>query len=601
MLDVTLKVTLTINGPVLTKSTSAGSFGIDAAFAKNENGDFILPRGLIKGKLWQSFTEQDDLGIQANAGWQQLLGLPATNYLPNRGQLDFTPFVFNGSPPSTDPRYRIRMDEARGSADDGAYQVIETIAASGEQVDFSGTIRFYATDESSAQQINSILYRGLSFITNIGADKSTGFGELVKVHIESTHREMLSSPIVNRGDSSNYALHLKLRPLSPFCIARHNSKDNIFESDDIISGGVLKGCLATTWQAFWGGSGPISSETRPQIADQPEYPELCRNFEKVRFTHAFPAADGNTRPSVIPYSLVADDRGELSDVSSLVKAELGHDGKASAFQVDWKYEFWSKVRKQFGWINTKRILEVRNKHDRSRRKAEDENLFSYEMIDPEGHFWLGSVDFSRVPDSERSATVDQFKHLITCLTELRFLGKTKTRIAVETGNGLFDDRFNSHLSGESFVVSLQTPALLCDPFALSPPSGETELRLAYESVWSDISGGTLKLVNFFAGQHLAGGNYLNKRFSNSRPYNPFLLTDAGSVFVLEGTGLTHSGKSASQFIEDWHSHGLPLPPWAVDRYGPSWDVNPFIPENGYGEIDVNLDVLSKLAQGGSNV
>ena len=42
----------------------------------------------------------------------------------------------------------------------------------------------------------------------------------------------------------------------------------------------------------------------------------------------------------------------------------------------------------------------------------------------------------------------------------------------------------------------------------------------------------------------------------------------------------------------WMSGGLPLPKWALAEYGQYnralWENCPFVPENGYGEIAVNL-------------
>ncbi len=70
------------------------------------------------------------------------------------------------------------------------------------------------------------------------------------------------------------------------------------------------------------------------------------------------------------------------------------------------------------------------------------------------------------------------------------------------------------------------------------------------------------------------------------PYNPFLLTDAGSVFVLEA----EAGQQplAQTKIDDWLQFGLPLPDWAVKRYGDHGSTCPFRRVDGFGEIAVNL-------------
>ena len=46
-----------------------------------------------------------------------------------------------------------------------------------------------------------------------------------------------------------------ITPRSPFCIARRQVSPNLFESDDVIPGGVIKGCVASTWDALLAGPG----------------------------------------------------------------------------------------------------------------------------------------------------------------------------------------------------------------------------------------------------------------------------------------------------------------------------------------------------------
>jgi len=596
MLDVTLNITLTLRGPILTKSTSAGSFGIDAAFAKDEGGRFAIPRGMIKGKLSQSFEELTEMGIFPDRYWEALLGVSSENARPKRGTLDISSFVLMGDRAVDDPRYRIRIDEDRGASDDGAYQVIESIARSGEEVNFAGTIRFYARDEGESDRITALVKQGFSFITSIGADKSTGFGELVGLDVVQEKAELTSARDVNDPGMASDRLQVRLKPRSLFCIARPGKSDNSFESDTVISGGIIKGCIASTWLAFWGLSDDVvRAGIEPSEPSSQTYPELCRNFEKLRFTSAFPSKEKTTRPIVIPYSVVADGNDELKDVADWERADL-INGRSPAFQIDWKSVPWTKASEKFGWERPKTVLEVRNQHDRSHRKAKDENLFSYEMVNPHEHYWLGEVDFSRVPASERSATIGQLRHLLDSVKELRFLGKTKSRAAVEIGENLFNDKIPSEPGDvNKYIVTLQSPALLCDPIEIADGAGQEELRKAYEKVWLEMSGGTLRMVNYFAGQHLVGGKYLWNLFiqKRSRYYNPILLTNAGSVFVLEDTGKT-SDRGAADFVQKWSKYGLELPNWAVERLGSSWETNPFIHENGFGEVRVNLVSHSEM-------
>ncbi len=91
----------------------------------------------------------------------------------------------------------------------------------------------------------------------------------------------------------------------------------------------------------------------------------------------------------------------------------------------------------------------------------------------------------------------------------------------------------------------------------------------------------------------SGGYYLHKRFQPNKQYEPYLLTEGGSIFVLT----INKGKEseASNKLEEWYKYGLPLPEWAITRYsrddkqnGDHWTNCPYIRENGYGEIAVNM-------------
>ena len=188
-----------------------------------------------------------------------------------------------------------------------------------------------------------------------------------------------------------------------------------------------------------------------------------------------------------------------------------------------------------------------------------------------------------------------------------------------------------------WIVTLQTPALLCNPneliaqeeqsknkpksklaFWLSKPSPEKsnivnqadKLKQAYNKVWRQLSNDKLELERFFATQSLAGGYYLWKRFQASHKsqdedklYQPYLLTDAGSVFVLKATG---DITDAQEVIDGWFKRGLSLPDWTIEskldkKEYEYWKYCPYIRHNGYGEIAVNSLVYKKLKDGDEEV
>jgi hypothetical protein len=89
---------------------------------------------------------------------------------------------------------------------------------------------------------------------------------------------------------------------------------------------------------------------------------------------------------------------------------------------------------------------------------------------------------------------------------------------------------------------------------------------------------------------------MRHRFQSGQAYRPYLLTDAGSVFLFR---ILDGGK-ARDCITLWLHNGIEISP-AVKKFyrltdvQPSrlWEHCPYLPENGFGEIAVDLH---KLAQ-----
>jgi hypothetical protein len=215
-------------------------------------------------------------------------------------------------------------------------------------------------------------------------------------------------------------------------------------------------------------------------------------------------------------------------------------------------------------------------------------LFAYELIEPSGFVWQSRVDFSRLPQRDRAAAKAQLRSLLNI--GIYGLGKTKASASVQTKLGVSSACNSKELSDGLVAITLQSATLLCDPKRLTKASGSDELHAAYGDVWHDLSLGSLELQRYFAKLSLAGGFYLHRRFRKGEPYAPWLLTEPGSVFLFRK--LT---PQAEQLISNWQNEGLPLPSWAISRYtraslpGNHWSNCPYIPENGYGEIMVNLD------------
>ncbi|MEK6320453.1 MAG: RAMP superfamily CRISPR-associated protein [Acidobacteriota bacterium] len=606
MPDVTLTVTLTLNGPILTQSTAAGAYGIDSPVARNADKKCYLAGTLVKGRLRQAWEELlPALGPGFDQKMNDWLGQKTGNaepdgkdkpIAPSRGRLHFEDFVDDVERRSG-TLYRISLDDQLGAVRKGAYQVIEAPYAAGQEISFSGKIRYFVATEPEATEIKRCVEVGLRWITSLGAERTVGFGRMVKVEVSEDPNPPQAPETAVTGA---LMLDFALTPETPFCIARRRVNNNLFESEEVIPGGVLKGSIASSWRARLGQQGDGAITPGMDTAR----PELCRHFEKLRITHAFPASAAQpVRPVVAPLSQVKfkiKDQPEVRDIALCDGPMLlGNPPVAPSFAVDWKDD--DDVRHDFGWPDLEHELRVRTAIDRDLRKAKEEQLFAYEMIAPRGRIeWYGLIDLSQVPEAERAAVEAQLRDLLS--QGLHGLGKTKARARIVwlTPGTVAPKRQSqaAPINGQ-WVVVLQTPALLCDPSRLNEASGDEELCKAYNEVWDQLSNHSLQVVRFFARQSLAGGYYLHRRFQAGKAYNPYLLTDAGSAFVLKGK----NGQTplAQQSIDDWLAYGLPLPSWAVKHYkrndqrgtlllGDHWMNCPYLPANGYGEIVVNLDV-----------
>jgi len=122
---------------------------------------------------------------------------------------------------------------------------------------------------------------------------------------------------------------------------------------------------------------------------------------------------------------------------------------------------------------------------------------------------------------------------------------------------------------------------------LKGANGGERLQEEYAKSWSLLSSGLLQLDSFYATQKLVGGEYYRRRFrQHEQPYNPWLVTCAGSVFYFQ----TKDVDASAKLLETWKESGLVVLPGVSEE----WSKNPMVPANGYGEILTN-PVIETLA------
>lgn len=574
----TLRVTL--SAPFLTQSSSAARFGLDAAVARDHKGRPVLPRTLVTGHLSHAWRAWTDMGIPSAQTCLDWLGKGSDDesgsYEPTRKSLFIDDLVGpDGSGDGTSQR--IRIDSERGAVDKGALKIAEQPWAPGTDLIFSGDVRFYG-NAKSANSLPQAMRAALEWAGQLGAERGVGFGRIKEVHIAPANSAGVVPDAV-RPTSKGLELPLALAFEHPFCFAERNLDNNLFAGSEIVPGAALKGALADAWARLLG----KATGTPVGPGFDPARPALSAGYTQLLFTHAIPGSvDGPA--AVPPQSLVKTDKGAFRDVALLDDLPL-YDGKAPAFAVDWKGKDYGTVYRHFGWPALERDLRVRTAIDLARGRAEDEKLFAYESVVPNDTTrWHCAIRGNGLADANQAQAMQELTSLLEALGwELGPLGKTKVFARLQAGKAT-DTTAQSRGHGH-WIVTLQTPALLGDWRKLDETSGEAAMTQLYRDYFQEASGGTLTLVRHFTRQRLAGGRYLHGRFrGKDAAYRPWLLTEAGSVFVLE----TASDKARAK-VQEWLRTHLPAPTWLLDDAGNEpWRAIPYLPEGGYGQIAVNL-------------
>ena len=601
MYRVDIPITIHVEGPFITQSTVPGPYGVDAVMARDSGGRFYIAGTQVAGKLREAWEKLDNVLngrspelVPDRRKIKELLGEGSghvdedKDFDPSPKLLHLSDFVCQHPGAGEKARYRIEIDDLAGAVKKGAILVIESPFDPGETVPFAGNVTFLAIDKGQARLIREYIRSGMAWIDQMGAFASVGFGRVKDIEIGRAQCQ--SCPLEGiRSQVKETGFGLAIIPEGPFCIARRQTREgNLFVSKEIIPGNVIIGAISRMLERL--GAGKEGSPLH----------ELWDNLSRIRVLHALPARDCFTRPVIPPLSLIKAGK-RLYDAASLDGPCL-IDGRAPEFSVDWKDE--SDVKTRFGWPVLRRELRVRTAIDPEKGRSRDEALFAYEMIVPDGRSWLTRVDAERIEDKElRLRVLNQLAALLE--PGLLGIGKSKvTAKAVILENDRVQDVINTKDTGDPsggnmVTIMLQSPALLLCPegllegsAVLDETSGHRELKKAYITAWNTLCPG-LELLRFFATQRLSGGVYQHFRFRRDAAfYYPWILTEAGSVFVfkVKDREMTHNA------LEKWLSRGLPIPGPVREFYSipeeeeEQWQHCPFIPQNGFGEIAVNLAV-----------
>lgn len=568
---LTLRVIL--RSPFIIPGPSISAMVADTEPARNADGLPIIPYSLIRGLFRDAVQKADlpevlaafgkasgeeapDTGSDAIDATRQR----ASSNAPARRTLEFTDLVADLPPPvngqAAPPVFtRIAIDsEGTGAGRDGQLQFIQLVAPLAREVTFSGTITCSATDPD---RIIKGLKLAKGLIHAVGSCKSSGFGEVTRIELSAA--PATTKPSVEKSGRLTRHVDIAFAIDRPFVVNSERTNANQFKGAAVIPGAVLKGALATLVNHMG-----VSSD---QLA-------------RLRIGHAFPAERGKAPARIPPLSLAlcrhADNRRAIFDLLTAGRLDrhLADGWSPPAFAGDWKHADSSAILDRLDIADPRLRRDVRTRtaidsNSNTARYDEDKGkgaLFSYNAVRPDSHHWVSRW---LVPDDISNEQLNQLEQVLG--DGLPGIGKTRATATAVAFTPVTDST-PEPLPGDFWALTLQTDAVL--------GNGSRDDYAAY---WHNLG---FRLINHFADQRLVGGYQALRYPARTDGYMPYVLTRAGSVFLL-------SGGDAGQ-VQELLRNGLP-PVSPYDQR--NWDAFPFGRENGYGAVQLNMVNHAAMLEG----
>ena len=479
---------------------------------------------------------------------------------------------------------RNSIDDDLGVVKEGHLLTIEAIGDFGQDVKFEGTVTVIGT-QSEAQKIRDGIELAFRSVQAIGTMKTAGFGHVV---LDEDGQQKISLGEIGEGyvcfpspkDSTTDVRENMLLSFEidrPFLVNAQYSGSNYIYGDEIIPGGAIKGAMAR-WAIQSGAMGDD---------------EFSSFFSAVRMGHAYPVvAQGNDIgkiPVRLPLNTDEDGNTYRPGLDGSVKT---HNSAANLVPLCDAKNIAERLSKN-GWATDLAH------HTRTRTQigqtgaAEDENLFVQRSIAPvfnqstETVHWVARLHCPDFANNE--------KHLQRFVAALKqgVLGLGKTGATIKCVHSPFQSPPSTQKPNDrKYTVVLQSPMVMHDIQSIRDvQNGERDLRQTYVDYWSKILGFMDvaqalddNTFQFMAEQELAGGFVARKFPQSGAPGYPYLVTKPGSVFIFRVDDAVQ--EKFLELLELLKRKGLPsLGASSIDDVG-NHKTNPFIRENGYGEIYV---------------
>lgn len=559
MKRIVLSVAVTVQSPFLFPDTVAGSFGLDRVALRDATDRAILPQDQLRGVLFHACADAAAAMNLARDIRLAIFGRPSAearsddpgegpapvDFEPARGRILFGDLVAE-RPGKGLRSMRVHIDPDTGAAEEGKLIFAELIAPPGAAVTFAGEAVLMAT-EAEAKVWLPLIEAAASWVSAIGAMKSAGFGEVTGFALRRVSDAPLPArPVAGVAERQGYHLRFDRR----FLVDARRVADNIYVGQDVVPGAVIKGALARKLDLCG------------------ELAGLAHAVTDLSISHARRVGAGASVPASMVVARGPRTVGDALLVPPGKGAMMG--GKPALFRGDWKPWAEDAVRRALGLgvpHAQPRSLRTHVSIDATTGTAADRKLYVIDAVEPAGALWSCVVDYGAIADAEA-------RHRIAGALEggLDGIGRT--------GAGLRLERVDAPplppiipIAGKSdlFAVVLESDAVMA-----SPQDGE-EAFDAYRAWWARLLPGA-DMRGHFATQRLAGG-YIARRFAAGAGYRPFWLTEAGSVFLLQG--------DISAALANLVRKRLPSP--VIGGVTTDWRTCPYQPENGYGEIRCSHD------------
>ncbi len=552
-----LDLTLTLRSPFLFSGTGGLNIGLDAVALRDHEGCPLIPQDQVRGIVRHGLN---DVALHAadltQADVDSMFGVSAADatsddiedantFAPRRGRLIFSDLraeLFGGMPLTNT---RVSIDTETGSAKAGHLNVVELVAPKGRAVAFRGSIVFWGT-EAEGQLWAARIEAAFSWISSIGAMKSSGFGEVVSAAClpkpQTTAPAQPKRPIGKRL-AATFSFD------RPFLVNAQRIADNYYQGEVVVPGGAIKGALAERLRVL--GHDPSAMD----------------GLSNLVITHAKPVGYSE----VLSNAIVGVSDGDSFEFADAIDAPKGAgiliNGRAAKFTIDWKDELFGAYFNETGkppLYSPDFDVRTHVRIEQSTGAAEHGMLYVSGAVSPGvKDRWQCTLDFDSVDEKQQALLTDVFR------SGLDGVGRTNASLCLTGDLQARECPKLVERPDGSVVVMLTSDAFMADPT-------QGACFDAFASYWKRVCGADLQ--NMFASQRWAGG-YIARRFQSSGVYRPFCLTSRGSVFRLVG-----ADKKA---LEALLRKGLPT------IGATSWRENPFQPQNGYGHfVTLKQDTLN---------